>query len=46
MKKQRILWWSECIDGVSKDMWVVWCLGVLVGFCLLLSIVDSPRLKR
>jgi hypothetical protein len=27
-------------------MWVVWCLGTLVGLGLLLSIIESPQARR
>jgi hypothetical protein len=27
-------------------MWLVWCLGALVGMCLLLSMLDRPPTER
>lgn len=41
---------SAFVIGVScigqGNMWVVWCLGSLVGLCTLLSLVESPAAGR
>ena len=28
------------------EMWLVWCMGVMVGGCLVLSLIEKPPFKR
>jgi hypothetical protein len=50
-RKHRILrglsWKPACTHHLQViDMWLVWCLEILVGICLLLSMVDIPFSRR